>query len=59
MEQEGLVDSDIHLMDHQANQRIIQAAAKKLNIPSEQVYINIDRYGNTVGASVGLARRIS
>ena len=56
MEQEGLADGDIRLMvPHQANQRIIQAAAKKLNIPSEQVYVNIDRYGNTVGASVGLA----
>ena len=56
MEQEGLEDGDIRLMvPHQANKRIIQAAAKKLNIPSEQVYVNIDRYGNTVGASVGLA----
>ena len=43
------------MVPHQANQRIIQAAAKKLNIPNEQVYVNIDRYGNTVGASVGLA----
>jgi len=56
MEQEGLKDEDIKLMvPHQANQRIISAAAKKLGLEKDKVYINIDRYGNTVGASVGLA----
>lgn len=54
--QENLSDQDIQLMvPHQANLRIIQSAAKKLNIPDEKVYVNIDKYGNTVGASVGLA----
>jgi len=54
--QEGLTCKDIALMvPHQANARIIQSAANKLELLDEQVYINIDRYGNTVGASVGLA----
>jgi len=54
--QEGLTDNDIQLMvPHQANLRIIQSAAKKLNLSPEKVYVNIDKYGNTVGASVGLA----
>ncbi|MBI3078502.1 MAG: ketoacyl-ACP synthase III [Deltaproteobacteria bacterium] len=40
---------------HQANLRIIQATAKRLNIPDEKIYVNIDRYGNTSAASVPLA----
>jgi 3-oxoacyl-[acyl-carrier-protein] synthase-3 len=40
---------------HQANLRIIEAAAKKLQLPDEKVYINVDRYGNTSGASIPLA----
>ncbi len=56
MEQEGLRASDITLMvPHQANVRIISAAARRLEFKDSQIYVNIDRYGNTVGASVGLA----
>jgi 3-oxoacyl-[acyl-carrier-protein] synthase III len=40
---------------HQANLRIMDAAARKLDIPDERVYVNIDRYGNTSGASIPLA----
>jgi 3-oxoacyl-[acyl-carrier-protein] synthase-3 len=37
------------------NARIIESAAKRLKLPSEKVYINIDRYGNTSSASVPIA----
>lgn len=37
---------------HQANKRIIEAAARRLEIPMEKIPINIDRYGNTAAASI-------
>jgi 3-oxoacyl-[acyl-carrier-protein] synthase-3 len=40
---------------HQANLRIMEAVRKRLDIPSEKVFINIDRYGNTSSASVPIA----
>lgn len=40
---------------HQANGRIISHVYKKLKIPSDKFYINLNRYGNTSGASVPLA----
>ena len=43
------------LIPHQANRRIIDAAAKHLNMPSERVVVNIDRYGNTSAASIPMA----
>jgi 3-oxoacyl-[acyl-carrier-protein] synthase III len=43
------------LIPHQANLRIIQATAKRLNLPMEKVMVNIDRYGNTSSASIPLA----
>jgi 3-oxoacyl-[acyl-carrier-protein] synthase III len=43
------------LIPHQANQRIIDAAAKHLNMPPERVVVNIDRYGNTSAASIPMA----
>ncbi|WP_027369665.1 beta-ketoacyl-ACP synthase III [Desulfovermiculus halophilus] len=52
----GLSIADIDLfIPHQANMRIIEALAKKLACPLEKVYINVDRYGNTSAASVGIA----
>ncbi len=58
LQKEGLTAKDIKLMiPHQANVRIIHAAAKRLEFEDHQIYVNIDRYGNTVGASVGLAIR--
>ncbi|MCG3137661.1 MAG: 3-oxoacyl-[acyl-carrier-protein] synthase 3 [Phycisphaerae bacterium] len=39
---------------HQSNQRIIESGMEKLSIPREKVVINIDRYGNTSAASIGL-----
>jgi 3-oxoacyl-[acyl-carrier-protein] synthase-3 len=43
------------LIPHQANGRIIDAAAQKLSLPPEKLMVNIDRYGNTSAASVLLA----
>ncbi len=43
------------LIPHQANIRIMQAVAKKLGVPSDQVIVTVDRHGNTSAASVPLA----
>lgn len=43
------------LIPHQANLRIIQATAERLNIPIEKVVVNIDKYGNTSAASIPIA----
>nr|WP_307774848.1 beta-ketoacyl-ACP synthase III [uncultured Cetobacterium sp.] len=40
---------------HQANVRIIEAASKRLGIPMEKFYLNLNKYGNTSSASIGLA----
>ncbi|MEN6439959.1 MAG: beta-ketoacyl-ACP synthase III [Syntrophobacter sp.] len=40
---------------HQANIRIIKAAARRINLPMEKVLTNIDRYGNTSSASIPIA----
>lgn len=56
LEKAGLVKEDIQLfIAHQANNRIIQALAKKMELPEEKVYVNVNRYGNTSAASVGIA----
>lgn len=44
-----------HVVPHQANIRIIDFAAKKLGIPKEKFFVNIDRYGNTSSASIPVA----
>ncbi len=47
---------DVNLfIPHQANLRIIEAVGKKLGFPTEKVFVNVDRYGNTSAASVPLA----
>ncbi|MCL2880106.1 MAG: 3-oxoacyl-ACP synthase, partial [Treponema sp.] len=43
------------IVPHQANARIIQAAAKRLKIPEEKFFINIDEYANTSAASIPIA----
>ncbi len=43
------------LVPHQANIRIIQATARKLDLPMERVIVTVDRHGNTSAASVPLA----
>ena len=40
---------------HQANIRILDAAAKRLDLPAERVFNNVHKYGNTSAASVPLA----
>lgn len=54
----GLTGKDVSLLiPHQANKRIITAAADRLGIPPERVVINIDRFGNTTAATIPLATR--
>lgn len=52
----GLSSEDIScIISHQANSRIIDAVAKNCNIPSSKFFMNLDRYGNTSSASIGIA----
>ncbi|MCX8034464.1 MAG: ketoacyl-ACP synthase III [Thermodesulfovibrio sp.] len=52
----GVKSSQLSLLvPHQANIRIIQAMAKRLQLPMEKVMVNIDRYGNTSAASIPIA----
>ncbi len=55
-EETGLTAEDIDwFIPHQANRRIIDASAKKLNIASEKVVLTVDQHGNTSAASIPLA----
>jgi len=52
----GLTKHDIALvLPHQANLRIIEATAKRLEMPMERVFVNLDRYGNTSAATIPIA----
>jgi 3-oxoacyl-[acyl-carrier-protein] synthase-3 len=52
----GLTVDDIDLIiPHQANDRIIELARRRLQVPHEKIMVNIDRYGNTSAASIPLA----
>ena len=52
----NLKPSDVsYLIPHQANRRIIDAAAQRLAMPAEKVIVNIQEYGNTSAASIPLA----
>ncbi len=56
IEKAGITTDDITwLIPHQANIRIIDGVAKRLRIPNEKVYLNIEKYGNTSAASVPIA----
>ncbi|MGL5963647.1 MAG: beta-ketoacyl-ACP synthase III [Fusobacteriaceae bacterium] len=56
MERAGIKAEDIDIVvPHQANVRIIEAASKKIGIPVDKFYLNLDRYGNTSAASIGIA----
>ena len=56
LEQAGLKIEDIAcVIPHQANMRIIEAIADRLDIPLERFYVNLDRYGNTSAAAVAIA----
>jgi 3-oxoacyl-[acyl-carrier-protein] synthase-3 len=56
LEKAGLTTEDLSLLlPHQANQRIIDSASRGLKLNDGQVFINLDRYGNTSSASIPLA----
>ncbi len=49
----GLQQDQVHhVLPHQANKRIIEAAKGRLSIPSERYHMNISRFGNTSAASI-------
>lgn len=53
LKKNNFTGGDVKLfIPHQANLRIINAAAKRCRIPEERVLINIDKYGNTTGATI-------
>ena len=55
MDKHGLSSDDVDwLVPHQANMRIIDATAKRMNLPREKVMINIQKYGNTTSATLPL-----
>ncbi len=52
----GFTPADVQwLIPHQANDRIIQAVAERLEMPAERCVVNIARYGNTSSASIPIA----
>ena len=56
MESLELTPEDIDLfIPHQANERIIDSALKRLRFPRERCFVNIDKYGNTSSASIPIA----
>jgi 3-oxoacyl-[acyl-carrier-protein] synthase-3 len=56
LQRAGLQTSDVNWMiPHQANLRIIEAAAKRLDVPREKIAVNIEHYGNTSSASIPIA----
>lgn len=56
LNQANLTAKDVDIVvPHQANVRIIESASKRLNIPMEKFYLNLNKYGNTSSASIGLA----
>ncbi len=53
LEYNGLKAEDINLLvPHQANQRISDMIQKRMNLPDDKVYNNIEKYGNTTAASI-------
>jgi 3-oxoacyl-[acyl-carrier-protein] synthase-3 len=55
MERNDLTAADVdYLVPHQANERIIDATAKRMGLSDDKVMVNIDRYGNTTAATIPL-----
>jgi 3-oxoacyl-[acyl-carrier-protein] synthase-3 len=55
MERNNLKGEDVTwLVPHQANKRIIDATASRMNLPEERVMMNIEKYGNTTGGTIPL-----
>ena len=56
LEKNGISPEEVDLMvPHQANMRILQAVAKRLKMPMEKVFVNLDRYGNTSAGTIPIA----
>ncbi len=56
LEGAGKTTADVDwIIPHQANLRIIEAAAKRLDVPREKIVVNIERFGNTSSASIPIA----
>jgi len=56
LEECGLTAEDLKcVIPHQANSRIIEALASRLNVPMSGFHVNLDRYGNTSAAAVAIA----
>ena len=56
LEDAGLDTKDVDcLIPHQANIRIIKSAAKRLHLPMDKVFVNVNKYGNTSAASIPIA----
>jgi 3-oxoacyl-[acyl-carrier-protein] synthase-3 len=56
LDRNGLTGADLDLYcSHQANRRIIEATAHRLGLGPDKVIINLERYGNTTGATIPLA----
>lgn len=56
LQRAGLTGADVDLLiPHQANMRIIDATARRVKVPPERVFVNVDRYGNTSAASIPIA----
>lgn len=56
LDKAGMKEDEISwIVPHQANMRIIEAIAKRFQVPMERVYITIHKYGNTSASSVGIA----
>jgi 3-oxoacyl-[acyl-carrier-protein] synthase-3 len=56
LERNGVKPEELDLfVSHQANRRIILAAADKLELPPEKVVINVEKFGNTTAATIPLA----
>jgi 3-oxoacyl-[acyl-carrier-protein] synthase III len=49
------LDDVQYVIPHQANARIIHAAARKMEVPEEKIVVNLDRFGNTSAASIPLS----
>jgi 3-oxoacyl-[acyl-carrier-protein] synthase-3 len=47
-------DQIAYLLPHQANKRIIDATARRINLPEDRVLMNIEKYGNTTAATLPL-----
>lgn len=56
LDETGFKPEDLdYIIPHQSNLRIIESVQQRLGLPMEKFAVNIDRYGNTSAASVGLA----